>query len=85
MEAGSRGGDPSLVSREVRIKLSQQRILTEGGLSSIWDHYKDDTYVGTLNPSFQLSAPATGTSLRPIADLFLEHILDPKLPKNIGF
>ena len=41
------------------------------------------TYVGTLNPSFQLSRKATGTSLRPIADMFLEHMLDPKPFENI--
>ena len=39
----------------------------------------------TLTGPFQLSQTATGTSLRPIADMFLEHILDPKPPKNMWF
>ena len=40
----------------------------------------------TLTGPFQLSQTATGTSLRPIADMFLEHNLDPKPPNKIcGF
>ena len=53
-------------------------------LTRSWANYKDYTYVGTLNPLFQLSVAATGTSLRPIADMFLEHILDPKPPNKYG-
>ena len=43
------------------------------------------SYVGTLTVSFQLSGRATGASLRPIADMFLEHILGPKSIEHIGF
>ena len=46
---------------------------------------KDLLYVGTLNPSFQLSGIATGTSLRPIKGMFLEKVLDLKFIENMRF
>ena len=46
---------------------------------------KDDTYVGTLSDLFQLSVTATGTRLRPIAGMILEHILSSKPLENRRF
>ena len=65
--------------------------LTVGSKEALWGPLitknikKTVLYVGTLNPSFQLSVIATGTSLRPIADMFLEHMLDPKTFEHIWF
>ena len=48
-----------------------------------WDNYKDSTYVGTLDASFQHTPGATGTRLRPVEATFLGHILGTKPANNI--
>ena len=49
-----------------------------------WDHYKDYTYVGTLDGSHQHTLIATGTRLRPLQATFLGHILGTKPAKDMG-
>ena len=49
-----------------------------------WDNYKDYTYVGTLDGSYQHTLIATGTMLRPVQATFLGHIVSTKPAKNIG-
>ena len=53
--------------------------------SWLWANYKDDTYVGTLDGSFQLPGTSTGTSLRPVKDIILDYMLGLKLPRNMRF
>ena len=53
--------------------------------SRVKNRDKDDTYVGTLSDLFQLSVTATGTRLRPIAGMILEHILSSKPLENRRF
>ena len=48
-----------------------------------WDNYKDFTYVGILDGSYQHTLIATGTRLRPLEATFLRHILGTKPAKNI--
>ena len=49
-----------------------------------WDNYKDYTYLGTLDGSYQDTLIATGTRLRPLQAPFLGHILGTKPGKNMG-
>ena len=50
-----------------------------------WDNCKVYAYVGTFKGSFQHTPGATGTSLRPLAAIFLRHILGSKPSKIYGF
>ena len=50
---------------------------------SIWDNYKDYTYVGTLDGLYQHTLIATGTRLRPVEATFLGHILGTKPAKHM--
>ena len=48
----------------------------------IWDNYKDYTYLGTLDGSYQHTLIVTGTRLRPLQATFLGHILGTKPAKK---
>ena len=63
---------------------SQQGRLGDSA-SRVKNRDEDDTYVGTLSDLFQLSVTATGTRLRPIAGMILEHILASKPQENTRF
>ena len=49
-----------------------------------WDNYKDYTYLGTLEGSYQHTLIATDTRLRPLQAPFLGHILGTKPGKIMG-
>ena len=61
----------------------QDETTMKGAVCGIWDNYKDYTYLGTLDGSFQDTLIATGTRLRPLQATFLGHILGTKPAKNI--
>ena len=55
----------------------------QGRNFSIWDNYKDYTYVGTLDGLYQHTLIATGTRLRPVEATFLGHMFDTKPAQNM--
>ena len=69
----------SLQSQHCQVKQSRETQTLN------WDNYKDYSYLGTLDGSYQDTLRATATRLRPLQAPFLGHILGTKPANNIWF
>ena len=62
-------------------KITDTAYKSPGVLAAVWDNYKDYTYLGTLEGSYQDTLIATDPRLRPLQAPFLGHMLGTKPEK----